>query len=469
MKRVVIVGGGITGLSTAYFAQERARAAGQPLEILLIEREPRLGGKILTERTPGFLIEGGPDAFLTLKPWAIRLSEQLGLADQLINPPPDREAFILYRDRLRRLPQGAMGFIPTNFAGFLKSDLFSLWGKMRMGLDLLVPARRDGREESLGSFIRRRLGSELLERLAEPLLAGIYAGDADRLSLPATFPQLSALERQHGGLIRGALAHRRASRNQQSQPLFVTLQSGLGSLIEALEAQLQNVRIITGERVTKLSRRKTSYQLSLVNGQVLEPDAVVLATPAYVTAELLEPLSFPAAQLLAGITYVSTTVVTLALRTSDVTDPLDATGFLVPRSERRKLTAATWSSSKWPGRAPAGFALLRVFFGRAGEEDRLVLNDAELKQLAYKELKPLLGLKGEPVLTRVHRWPKAMPQYETGHLERLAQVKEILSEHPGLILAGAAYRGIGLPDCIRQAQEAAECLFQTAMELPQHA
>jgi oxygen-dependent protoporphyrinogen oxidase len=461
MKRVVIVGGGITGLATAYFAQERARASGQDVEITLVESAPRLGGKILTECVGEFLIEGGPDAFITLKPWAIRLCEQLGLADQLIVPQPGREAFILYRDRLRRLPPGAMGFIPTNFASFWQSDLFSLWGKMRMGLELLVPTQRDGREESLGGFIRRRLGAEPLERLAEPLLAGVYAGDADRLSLSATFPQLAILERQHGGLIRGALAHRRAVKDQRGRPLFMTLQSGLNQLIEALVARLQNVRIITGQSVTELTRgtarrAPTGYHLRLADARALAADAVVLTTPAYVTAKLLELLSAESAELLTRISYVSTAIVTLAFRSSAITDTLEGTGFLVPRSEGRELTASTWSSSKWPGRAPAGSVLVRGFFGRAGQEDVLGSNDEALKRLAYEELKSILGFKSEPILARVHRWPKAMPQYEIGHLERLAQLEEALNEHSGLILAGAAYRGIGLPDCIRQAQEAAE-------------
>lgn len=453
MKRVAIVGGGITGLATAYFLQEGARALHQPLEIVLIEGSSRLGGKIYTEQTQGFLIEGGPDSFLTQKPWALQLCKRLNLADQLVAPQPGK-TYVLLRGQLRRLPEGAMGLIPTRLGSFVKSELFSLWGKLRMGLDLFIPPRRDGQDESLGEFIRRRLGSEALARLAEPLLAGVYAADADHLSLLATFPRLRDLERQHGSLIKGAISQQRAPSRLSPQPLFMTLRPGLSTLVDALRAQLQ-IRVVAGERVVQVARAGTSYKLTLAHGQRIEAHEVVLTTPAYVTAQLLEPLSLEAAQLLAAIPYASTAVVTLAFRQADVEHPLDGTGFVVPRLEGTALTACTWSSAKWPSRAPAGFVLLRSFFGRAGQEDVLRLNDEELCQLAYEELKKLLGLQRKPILARVHRHFKAMPQYQVGHLERLTQIEEALSEIPGLLLAGAAYRGIGLPDCIRQAEDVA--------------
>jgi len=459
---VVVVGGGITGLSTAYFSQEQFRASDQPVEIFLVERDHRLGGKVLTERVQDFVIEGGPDSFLTLKPWALQLCERLGMADQLLAPQPGRKTFILFKNRLRQLPEGAMGVIPTHFAALLKSDLFSTWGKIRMGLELLVPPKRDGRDESLGEFVRRRLGPEPLERLAEPLLAGVYAANANQLSLKAAFPQLRALEHQHGSLIAGALAYRRqhAISVRKSNPLFMTLRTGLNTLIETLRAQLQKASIITGQPVTHLSRHNTQYHIRLADERVIEADALVLATPAYVTAGLLKPLNSEAAELLADIPYVSTAVVTMAFRRSDVVHPLDATGFLIPRIEGRDLTACTWSSSKWPARAPEGFVLLRCFFGRSGQEDILQLDDKALVRLACGELRDLLGLRGEPVLTRVHRWPTAMPQYLVGHLDRLSKIERILEEYPGLFLAGAAYRGIGLPDCIHEGAVATERIYQ---------
>ncbi|NIV28690.1 MAG: protoporphyrinogen oxidase, partial [Anaerolineae bacterium] len=289
-----------------------------------------------------------------------------------------------------------------------------------------------------------------------------YAADPDQLSLLATFPRFRELERRHGSLTAGITAQRRrgSSNPQRTKPLFVTLKPGLSVLIEALRAQLHDVTVIMGQPVVRLARQNTAspYRLRLADGSLLEADAVVLTTPAYVTAELLEPLSFKAAALLAEIHHVSTAVVTLAFQRSQVEHPLDGTGFVVPRLERRPLmgSTCTWTSSKWPGLAPEGFALLRCFFGRAGQEDILQLDDRELLHLAYQELRSLVGLRGEPILTRVYRWPRAMPQYPVGHLQRLAQLEAALSEHPGLVLAGAAYRGIGLPDCVKQAQESAE-------------
>jgi oxygen-dependent protoporphyrinogen oxidase len=362
-----------------------------------------------------------------------------------------------------------MGLIPTRLGSFIRSELFTPWGKLRMGLDWLIPPRRNGHDESLAEFIRRRLGREALERLAEPLLAGVYAADPERLSLLATFSRLRELECQHGSLIRGVLRQHRLRRSSRSagsgekpRPVFMTLRGGLSALVDALVAQVQHsVSLRMGQRVVRLERVKAAgYQLTLADGQKLVADAVVLATPAYVTAELLEALSPEAAALLAEIPYASTAVVTLAFRRSEVEHPLDGTGFVVPRVEGRALTACTWSSSKWPERAPEGFVLLRSFFGRSGAEGALKLEDNELIDLALKELRELLGIQGKPFLARVHRWPRAMPQYHVGHLERLAKIENALGEHPEILLAGAAYRGIGLPDCIHQGVQAAERVLQ---------
>jgi oxygen-dependent protoporphyrinogen oxidase len=466
-KRVAIGGGGITGLATADFLQEQARALGQPIDITLIEAADRLGGKIQTERFDGFLIEGGPDAFLTQKPWAVQLCRELGLEEQLVAPKPGK-TYVLLGGRLRRLPEGAMGLIPTRLGSFAKSELFSPWGKLRMGLDLVIPPRRDGHDESLAEFIKRRLGREALERLAEPLLAGVYAADPERLSIEATFPRLQELERQYRSLIRGVLRQQRqrqggssAHKDGKPPPVFLTLRAGLNTLVEALVARIEpHVAVLTGQRVAQLEPIKGGYRLALDGGRALEAEAVVLTTPAYVTAELIEALSPRAAELLVKIPYASTAVVTLAFRCEDVEHPLDGTGFVVPRVEGRALTACTWSSSKWPGRAPEELVLLRGFFGRAGQEGILQLNDDELIELAVGELRDLLGLRGQPIVVRVHRWPRAMPQYSVGHLEHLAQIESALTEHSGIVLAGAAYRGIGLPDCIRQGREASEKILR---------
>ncbi|RMF26857.1 MAG: protoporphyrinogen oxidase, partial [Chloroflexi bacterium] len=287
-SRIAVVGGGITGLATAYFLQTQARTRQQPLEVFLIEAGPRLGGKVRTEREDGFLVEGGPDAFLTTKPWALRLCQELGLTDQMVGPQPqNHKTFVLVGGRLRRLPEGVIGLVPTRFGPFLRSDLFSVWGKLRMGLDLLVPPRRDGGDESLGHFVRRRLGREALERLAEPLLAGIYAADADRLSLLATFPRFREMERQHGSLIAGTLAMRRRRPPAPTTPKapvsrspFRTLRPGLSALVRTLQARLREapgVSVILGRRVVEVQRQGTgpAYRLRLAEGPAIEADAAV--------------------------------------------------------------------------------------------------------------------------------------------------------------------------------------------------
>lgn len=465
-KSVVIVGGGITGLSAAYFLVKRFCELEGPVKITLVEASKYLGGKIRTERVDGFLIEGGPDAFLTQKPWAVQLCRELGLEEQLVAPKGGK-AYVLVGGKLRRLPEGAMGLIPTRLGSFVKGELFTPWGKLRMGLDLLIPPRWDGQDESLAQFIKRRLGREALERLAEPLLAGVYAADPQHLSVEATFPMLRELERHYGSLLWGALrAQRKRTRQVQrghdGKPpsVFLTLREGLATLVEVLIAQVQlQTTLLVGRRVVRLEPLSQGYRLALDDGTTIETNAVLLTTPAFVTAELVEPLSVEAAELLAGIPYASTTGVTLGFRRQDVEHSLDGTGFVVPRVEGRALTACTWSSSKWPERAPEDFVLLRAFFGRFGQPDVLGLKDPELIELALDELGDLLGLRGRPVLTKVHRWPQAMPQYLVGHLERLTRVEQALRQHPRVVLAGAAYRGIGLPDCIRQGEEAEKKLW----------
>jgi oxygen-dependent protoporphyrinogen oxidase len=464
-QSVVIVGGGITGLSAAYFLLKRARE--RPLKITLVEAENHLGGKIRTEHLNGFLIEGGPDAFLTQKPWAVQLCRELGLGDQLVAPKP-RKTYVLLGGRLRKLPEGAMGLIPTRLSSFAKSELFTPWGKLRMGLDLVIPPRGDDQDESLAQFVKRRLGREALERLVEPLFAGVYAADPEYLSLEATFPRLRELERRHGSLIRGALWAKRQRRERgrsltsEKSSVFLTLRDGLSTLVDTLAARIEpHATVLMGQHVVRLESARGGYRLTLDDGATVEADAVVLTTPAFITAELLEPLNPEAAELLAGIPYASTAVVTLAFRREDVGHPLDGTGFVVPRVEGRALAACTWSSSKWPARTPKGFLLLRAFFGRFGQSDILSLSDSELIELALEELKDLLSLRGRPMLTRVHRWPRAMPQYLVGHLERLAQIERALEGH-SIVLAGAAYQGIGLPDCIRQGEEASHRLLPEA-------
>lgn len=456
--RVMVVGGGITGLAAAYFLQERARAAGLPISLSLLEASPRLGGKVGTDLRQGFVLETGPESFLAAKPWALDLCRRIGIDGLHTEPVPGKRTFVLWKGRLHTIPEGLATLAPTRPVALLKSDLFSLGGKLRMAIEPLIPPRRDSADETLGAFVRRRVGREMLERVAGPLLGGAYAGDPETLSLLATFPRLRESELRHRSLTVSGLKARRQSAGPPKPP-FITLRPGLGRLPETLVQCLQDARIHTGSPVKAIERGKDGYRLLLAEGTGLEADAIVLATPAYVAADLLKRLLPEASDLLAGIPYVSSAVVSLAYRRDAVAHPLDGTGFVVPHPEGRALTACTWTSSKWPERAPEGFVLLRAFFGRRGREEVASLPEEDLGRLAVAELRDLLGLRGEPVFAAVHRWEKGLPHYPVGHLERMARLSESLKATPGLVLAGAGYRGLGVPDCVRQAEEAAASII----------
>lgn len=465
LKQIVIIGGGITGLSAAYTLQEEARAKDLPLSYTLLEADTRLGGKILTERVNDFIIEGGPDAFVSQKPWGIDLCRHLGLRDHLTGTNPlERATYLLQRGRLHDLPEGMILLVPTRLGTLLKSSIFTPWGKLRMGLDLFLPRRRaTASEESIADFVGRRLGREAVEKLAEPLLAGIHAGDAGRLSLQATFPQFADLEARYRSLIMGVLDRKRQRETQPGEApwsLFVTLREGLGEMVEVLEKVLKDtVSIRTGARVRTIRRGPLCagppYVVEVEDGATYRADALILATPSYETANLLKRMVPVAAPHLRAIPYVTTATVSLAYRREDCPHPLNGYGFVVPRKEPCRILASTWTSTKFPHRAPPDHVLLRCFVGGAGREDLALQEERDLIRLAREELKTVLGIAAEPVLARAYRWERANPQYEVGHLARLEAIDRALEKSPGVYLAGAAYRGIGIPDCIRQGTEAA--------------
>ncbi len=470
-KHIVIVGGGIAGLSAAFHLHEQAAGAGVPLTCTLIEAGGDWGGKIVTHRVGDLTIEAGPDSFLSQKPWGLELCQKLGLSGRLINTNEhQKKTFVYSRGRLRELPEGLVVIVPTKLGPFLKSGLISWPGILRMGLDLALPARRGGDDdESMASFFSRRLGREAFERVVEPLMAGIYAGDATKISLRATFPRFLDLEQKHGSLIRGMLASRPAGQ-PGGRTMFVTLQDGLAELVRALVTKLigAGTRLMTRRTVTAIRVRQTSlnhpigwtYDLTLGNGTVLSADAVVLATPAFVSAELVRPLSPIAAELLDAIPYASTATVSLAYKAGTLGDGVSGFGFVVPRVERRDLLAATWTSLKWPHRAPASQTLVRCYLGGVGREAILQEHDTALIRRVRDELRSIAGVQGEPDYVEVNRWDRGMPQYTLGHLDRLAIIQRSLDRYPGLVLAGAAYRGIGIPDCIRDGADAAGGLLR---------
>jgi oxygen-dependent protoporphyrinogen oxidase len=456
---VVVIGGGITGLAAAYRLAHDAPHA----RVTLIEADERLGGKIATEQRDGFVIEAGPDSFLAAKPRGAGLAAELGLSDRLqgVTPQPKR-ASILYRGRLHDLHEGLTGLVPTRLAPLARSSLLSPAGKARVALDYLLPAHDGDDDESLGAFVRRRLGNEAWERLIEPLMSGIYAADGDQLSLAATFPQLRQAEREHGGLIRGVLAARKAAARNERAPrsAFLTPVGGLGEIVAAPERELQShgVATLTGAAATRIARDGASSVVEIERGEPLRADAVIVATPAFAAASLLSQLDPEMAGELTAIPYASTAIVSLAYRREEIPHALPGHGYVVPRIEGGPILAGTWSSRKWTSRAPEGWELLRIFIGRSGrlEAELPEMDDDRLVGIARREVAVRLGVSAAPALASVRRWLHGMPQYLLGHPERVARIERRAQEHRGLFLAGAAFRGVGLPDCIASGERAAE-------------
>jgi oxygen-dependent protoporphyrinogen oxidase len=465
--KLVVVGGGIAGLAAAHRAVELSRERGVGLALMLLEAQERLGGTIRTERRDGFLVEAGPDSFISEKPWALELARRLGAESRLVRTDEaSRRTFVAWRGRLHPLPEGFQLLAPTRLRPLLASSLFSWPGKLRMGLDLVLPRGGDP-DESLGAFVRRRLGREALERVAQPLVAGIYTADPDMLSLAATMPRFLEIERRERSVVMGmwraarkvGAAAKGASGARWS--LFVTLAGGMEELVRMLAERLPAGAVRLGERVTGIARAGAGWRIAAASGAAFEADALILACESYQAARMLRYLDPSLALLLEDIPYASSAVVTLAFRRGAVEHPLDGFGFVVPRAEGRPIIAGTFSSVKYPGRAPDGHVLLRVFLGGAMDEAALDADDARLIALGRAQLAELLGARAEPVLASVSRHRRAMPQYHVGHLARVEAIELGLRRHPGLALAGGAYRGVGIPDCVHSGESAAAQLLPT--------
>jgi oxygen-dependent protoporphyrinogen oxidase len=473
-RRFVVVGGGITGLTAAYRLLADAPGGGARSVTLLDERD-RVGGVIRTERQGEFVIDGGPDSFLATKPQATQLCKELGLGDRLIDTRVEnRRVYVRQDGALHPLPEGLMLAIPTRILPLARSRLISWRGKARMALDLMLPRRRAPGDESMGAFVARRLGREAVERLAEPLMGGIYAGDVETLSIGATFPQLVDLERRHGSLIRGALELRRKAGKNGPPSAFHSLVGGMSELTDALRSAIveRGGRIATGTRCLAVTRPRggalappSPRLLVRVAGpggeDTLPADELLMAVPAHAAADALGSLDAELERELRAIPYLSTATVALAYRRSDVPHPLDALGVIVPRGEARAAMAATFISSKWPHRAPEDAALLRVFFGGHRDPDALRHSDETLLALARDELGILLGIRAEPLLSRIFRYERANAQPLVGHAATVLGLRARASRVPGLHLAGAAYDGVGIPDCVRQATDAARAMLHT--------
>jgi oxygen-dependent protoporphyrinogen oxidase len=453
---VVVVGGGIAGLSAAYELQKRG------LSFVVLERGSRAGGVILSEKVDEYIIDGGPDSLLTQKPEGIRLCEELGLGDRLVPTKPPRLAFIQRGGRLHPLPASSVLGVPTRLGPFIRTQLFTWAGKMRMGAELFVPPRRDDGDESIGSFMRRRFGDEAVTYLAEPLLAGIHAGDVERLSIRALFPKFVETERKHGSLLR---AFRRQPRSTVSQDgVFRSLPGGLSDLVAALLSALPQSAVRLNTAATRLVLNP--HRVETADGEAISARAVILAAPAYATSELLRDVDATISRLCGEIGYASSGTVALAFPRSAVAHPLNGSGFVVPRAEGTGILAASWLSSKWPHRAPDDRVLMRAFVGGGRDPQALQKTDGELVSLALSALGPLLGIAGEPLLTRVYRFERASAQHEVGHMDRMAAIDRALTARPGLYVTGSGFRGVGIPDCVADARATArkvsECLASSA-------
>jgi oxygen-dependent protoporphyrinogen oxidase len=446
LNNVVIVGGGIAGLATAYELSRRA------VPFVLLESRARAGGVVLSEQVDDFTIDAGPDSLLVQKPEGVKLCEELGLGDRLVPTKPPRLAFILRGGALHPLPASSVLGIPTRVGPFVRTRLFSLAGKLRMGAELFVPRSREtGGDESIGQFISRRFGSEAATYLAEPLLAGIHAGDVDRLSVRALFPRFAEAEQAHGSLIRAFRAEQRVRDAELGRPhgAFRSLPGGLSEMIRALVAALPAKSIRLETAVHQIRRDPSGvWRVDTSSEERLTASAVVLATPAYVTARLVRELDGQLARLCDEIRYTSTATIALAFPREAVAHPLNGSGFVVPKVEGTGILAASWLSSKWPHRAPDTRVLMRAFAGGARDPKALERSDEELVSLAMGALAPLVGITGRPLLTRVYRWERANAQHEVGHLARMAAIEHALAGHPGLFVTGSGFRGVGIPDCV---------------------
>jgi protoporphyrinogen/coproporphyrinogen III oxidase len=438
---ILVIGGGIAGLAAAY---EVVRRGKRPL---VLEAGPRPGGVILTERVDDFTIDAGPDSLLAQKAGAVELCRELHLGDRLQTTLEPRKAYVLRAGRLHPLPEASVMGIPTRFLPLVTTGLFSPVGKARMALDLLLPRSRRNGDESIAAFMRRRFGEEAVRYLAQPLLAGIHSGDVERLSMRALFPRLVDAEARYRSLI---LAFRAMKAGPSKDGIFRSLPGGIGELLDTVVAALPAGTVRTGAKVRALARHEAGhYEARLGDGAGVSAPRVIVAAPAYAAAEFLASLDPALAARCAEVPYASSVTVALAYRREQIAHPLEGSGFVVPASERQvRLMAGSFVSSKWPGRAPEGYALLRAFIGGARNPELLARDDEDLVALAHEDFAALLGITGTPHFTRLYRWERANAQHEVGHLARLAEIERRLEAWPGLFLTGSAYRGTGITDCV---------------------
>ncbi len=453
-KKVVIIGGGITGLSAAFYMQKEAREKGLPLDILLVEASNRLGGKIETVRRDGFVIERGPDSFLIRKKSMGQVAEDVGIADELVKNATG-QAYIYINDALHPIPGGSIMGVPTEIGPFVKTNLFSVAGKLRAAGDLVLPRSSAVSDQSLGQFFRRRLGAEVVENLIEPLLSGVYAGDIDHMSLQSTYPQFAEVEKNHRSLIVGMkkTAPKKTTPNKVKEGAFHTFRNGLETLVEAIEAKLDSETILKGVRLSSIESSGDKVLLRLNNDEKIEADAVIMTTGHAAASKVFAPHGL--LQDLGGIPTTSVATVALAFPEEAIVQREEGTGFLVARSSDYSITACTWTHRKWPTTTPKGKVLIRAFVGRVGDEAIVDLPDAEIERIVLADLSRVIDIKSPPDFIVITRFKEDRPQYRVGHKKRIESARaEIRAAFPQVKLAGASYEGVGLPDCVNQGKAA---------------
>jgi oxygen-dependent protoporphyrinogen oxidase len=456
MKRVAIIGGGITGLSAAYILEQYNKKYNNSIEVFLIEKEKQLGGKVRTEHQNGFVLEGGPDSFISSKPWVTWLSKQLGIESKIIEcNTKNSRSYILSDNKIYSIPNGLALLLPTDFMAFAKNPIITWKGKVRAACDLLIPRKKDVSDETLSSFISRRLGKEILEKIVGPLVGGIHSNDPKTMSLLATFPRFLEMERNDRSIIVSMLRMKKKFRkisNKQTNKKspFLTFKNGMNTLITALHKELITTNILTETEVEQFHQRENStYSIQLKNGDTLTADAVIFAIDAITTANILKNLDEKIAKLLQKIPFTSTASVSLAYRKTDTQKIPNGFGITIPARENRKISAITFSSQKWGNRVPNDdFRLLRVFLGGYSNSELITLDNNELLKIVKSELKEIIGIDAEPHLVHINRWKEGRPQYVIGHLENVKVIEEKLEAYSAAYIAGSSYYGGGLSDCI---------------------
>ena len=457
MRKIAIIGGGISALACAVDLKEKG------FDFTLFEKEMSTGGKLFTEKIGGLTVEGGPDSYLPEKFWSVQLIKKVGLEKEMLCTNDEfKGTFIYSGGRLHRLPEGVMLMVPTMILPLVKSSLLTWPGKIRMGMELFVPPRKDLKDESLAEFVTRRLGRECLEKIAEPLVAGIHTSNPDNMSVHATFPRFIDMERKSGSLIKGMIAAmKKMPPKNHSAPkttYFMSLKEGMQELVRGCVSYIGEERIKTGRAAVSLEKKDNFYSITFDDGARADFDAVVLATPSYITKDIMRSLDKELCDRLSVIEWSSSATVSIAFRKEDIKKPMRGFGFIVPRVEGRRINACTWSSVKWSYRAPEDTVLIRGFVGGGHHEELVFCDDSDLLSIVLEELKEITGITAEPVFFKVYRWIKGMPKYTVGHLERMAAIDENLKRHRGLFLIGCSYRGIGIGDCSRSGFEAAAAI-----------